>query len=275
MKIFRRITDGIFNPVMVNNYIGDKRIFTAIFYFMLIIIMILPQIIGVLAEPTFTYNDEVKIREMFYHDGEPIPFTIKSDLLFHDDHDDEYEYVKEIDDDVVIVFRAGSEQKIYAKFKTVVEIGRYGVFIHKYGVRVLLFSYNEKPELSNLKFSKAYDDDSEFWNTVFKIVEEEVILNEPVIKTVKIASLFVYETLSILVLIIILALFNRPMNRKELSFSKMCQMIVYLISPFAFASLLSQLFGFVIIYYIGLLITIINIMKFSQCIVIRGGNNEL
>ena len=25
MKIFRRITDGIFNPAMVNNYINDKK----------------------------------------------------------------------------------------------------------------------------------------------------------------------------------------------------------------------------------------------------------
>ena len=126
-----------------------------------------------------------------------------------------------------------------------------------------------------MKFSDAYNDDNNFWNVIFKIAEEEIILVEPLIKTFEIVTLFVSETLSILILILILALFNRPINRKELSFSKMCQMIVYLLSPFVFASLLSQLFGFLLLYYIGLLITIINIVRFSQCIIIRGGNNEL
>ena len=275
MKIFRRITDGIFNPAMVNNYINDKRIFTAFFFFLMIIIMILPQTIKVLGEPIFTYNDEVAIRELFYHETEPIPFSIRSSLLFNDDHDNNYEYRKLISDDIMVLFRADSEQKSYASTKTIIEFGRYGVFIHKYGMRILVFSYNEKPELSDLKFSDAYNDDNNFWNVIFKIAEEEIMLVEPLIKTFEIVTLFVSETLSILILILILALFNRPINRKELSFSKMCQMIVYLLSPFVFASLLSQLFGFLLLYYIGLLITIINIVRFSQCIIIRGGNNEL
>lgn len=275
MKIFRRISDGIFNPVNINSYLNDKKIFTTIFYFILIIIMILPQSVQILASKPLSYNDEVLIRETFYHNGEPIPFTIRSELLFNDNHDNEYEYVKAINDNLVVVFRADSEYKQYIGSETVIEFGRHGVFVHKYGGRMLLFSYNEKKELNNLSFSKAYDDDKEFWDTIFKVAEEEVLFKETLIKTIDIAVLFVGETLSILILTLLLALFNRPLNRKDLKFNKMWQMTVYLISPFAFAKVITELFGVTLIYYIGLIITIVNIIKFSQCIVIRGGKDEL
>ena len=221
MKIFRRITDGIFNPAMVNNYINDKRIFTAFFFFLMIIIMILPQTIKVLGEPIFTYNDEVAIRELFYHDTEPIPFSIRSSLLFNDDHDNNYEYRKLISDDIMVLFRADSEQKSYASTKTIIEFGRYGVFVHKYGMRILVFSYNEKPELSDLKFSDAYNDDSNFWNVIFKVAEEEIMLAEPLIKTFEIVTLFVSETLSILIFLPLSLIFSRETNQsKRIKFFK-------------------------------------------------------
>lgn len=275
MKIFRRISDGIFNPININNYLNDKKIFTTLFYFILVIIMILPQSVQILASSPLSYNDEVAIRETFYHNGEPIPFTIRSELLFNDNHDNDYEYIKAINDNLVVVFRADSEYKKYLGAETVVEFNRHGVFVHKYGIRMFLFSYNEKEELNDIDFKSAYDDDKEFWDAIFKVAEEEVLFKESLIKTMDIAVLFIGEVLTVLILTLLLALFNRPINRKDLKFNKMWQMTVYLISPFAFAKVITELFGLTLIYYIGLIVTIINIIKFSQCIIIRGGKDEL
>lgn len=275
MKTFKRITDGIFNPVNINNYLDDKKLYTTFFYFLLIIIMILPQCINIFFAPVLTYNEEVEIREIFYHNGEAIPFSIRSDLLFNDNHDSEYEYIKAINEDLVVVFRASPEYKKYLGSETLIEFGRHGVFIHKYGVRILLFSYNEREELNNIKFSSAYEDDKEFWDVIFKVAKEEILFNEALIKSINIAVLFIGEALSMVILTVLLTLFNRPMNRKDLKFSKMWQMVIYLITPFAFASVLAQLFNMTLIYYIGLIIAIVNIIRFSQCIIIRGGKNEL
>ena len=275
MKLFRRFSSGIFSPVEINNYINDKRIFTIIFYFLLVILISIPQTIYSLSSPTLSYEEKTTIREAFYRDAEGIPFVITSNILFHKEHDTEYVYEKALSSEVLVVIKTNVENELYLDFPIVIEIARTGVFLHQYSTKRLLFSYNEYEELKNIDLGRAYNNDSDFWEIVFDVAQKELDSQKTLSKVINVISIVISEGLYICILSLVLALFNRGADRRGLKFSKLWQMVIYLMVPYASGSILSELFGIGILYYVGLVWSMINVVRFAQTIIIRGESDEL
>lgn len=275
MRIFKRISCGMFNPSEVNFYVNDKKIFTIFFAFILVVLMSLPQAIYSLTRPLLTYEDKTEVRESFYHDTEHIPFYIAGNILFHSDHDTNYIYQKAINEDLVVVIRTTVDNQVYTNTQTTIELTRTGVFLHQYGIKKLLFSYSDYSELKNIDITKAYDNDNDFWEIVFDIVDKEVDKYETAARVISVISIFIGEATYLLVLSFVLTLFNRGTNRRGLKFTKIWQMAIYMMSPYVFGGIIAETFGIVIVYYIGLIWSMINVGRFSNTIVLRGEDNEL
>lgn len=275
MRLFRRFSNGLFNPIEVNNYINDKKIFTILFYFLLVILISIPQTIYSLSSPALSYEDKTIIREAFYRDVEGIPFVITSNILFHKEHDTEYVYEKALSSEVLVVIKTNVDNETYLDFPIVIEISRTGVFLHQYSLKRLLFSYNEYEELRNIDLGKAYENDRVFWETVFEIVEKEIDSQKTASQIIDVIAIIISEGLYICILSFVLALFNRRTDRRGMKFSKLWQMVIYLMVPYAFGSILSELFGIGILYYVGLVWSMINVVRFAQTTIIRGESDEL
>ena len=275
MKIFRRLSDSLFNPNNVNNYTNDKKWFTTIYFFILVIIMILPAALSTSLSPILSYEDKAELRESFYHDEKYIPFYLNSNILFNYDLDNTVVYTKELGSNTLLVIKANDEDSNYRSYSTVIELNRTGVFLTQFGFKRLLFSYKDYDALKNVKFDLAYENDSEFWNKIFSVLDQEVPKYEVTYKVVNLSLLFASLAISLALWTLIFTIFNKSSDIRGLKFSKYWQMMVYILTPYAFCYSLSRMFGFSIIYYVGLLWTIINVLRFSQkIVVIKGDGND-
>lgn len=273
MKAIKRFRDGIFNPREVKNYVDDKKRFTALYFFILAFLILIPSLVSVIFTPIVTYETKKEIRESFYHE-ETVPFYINSNILFNYNHDSEYVFEKELSSTTLLIMKANDEVLAYSGYSTVIEFCRTGVFINQFGFRSLLFSYREYEELNNIKFNDAYINSSEFWEKIFNVAEKEVPKQEILYKGISIVALFISYCVELGLWSLILAIFNNSSNRLGISFGNFWQMVVYLITPYALGIMISEMFGISWVSFIGLVVTIINIMRFSSKIVIIKGDDS-
>lgn len=275
MKLFKRFRDGLFNPYNVNNYIDDKKGFTVIFFFILVILMVLPSAISTIASPIVDYEDKAYLRETFYHDEAEVPFYINSNILFNTNRDNNFVYKKEIGNSALIIMKANDDVTTYARYSTIIEFSRTGVFIHQFGIRRLLCSYKDYFEFSNMKFSDAYNNDGEFWQNIFSIIDKEVPKQEVLYKTMNIVLVFIATSFSLALWSLIFSVFNKSTSTKKMSFGKFWQLMIYLITPYAVLYTMSKMFGLNLLYYLGLGWTIVNIFRFSRkVVIIKGDDND-
>ena len=274
MKLFRRLSDSLFSPNSINNYIDDRKWYTTIYFFVLIIIMLLPASLSIILSPLVSYEDKVALRESFYHDEAKIPFYINSHILFNSDRNNEFVYKKELNNNTLLVIKANDDNINYRSYSTVIELNRTGVFLEQFGFKTLLFSYKDYEVLNNIRFEKAYDNDSEFWDCIFQVLDKEIPKYEIIYKVANVLLLFVSLSASLALWSLIFTIFNKSSDNRGLKFTKYWQMMVYVLTPYAFCYSLSRLFGLSLIYYIGLLWTIINVLRFSQRIVVIKGDND-
>lgn len=274
MKLFRRLSDSLFSPNSINNYIDDRKWYTTLYFFILVIIMVVPASISIILSPLVSYEDKVSLRESFYHDEAKIPFYINSHILFNNDRNNEFVYKKELSSNTLLVIKANDDNINYRSYSTVIELNRTGVFLEQFGFKTLLFSYKDYEVLNNIRFEKAYDNDSEFWDCIFQVLDKEIPKYEIIYKVANVLLLFVSLSASLALWSLIFTIFNKSSDNRGLKFTKYWQMMVYVLTPYAFCYSLSRLFGLSLIYYIGLLWTIINVLRFSQRIVVIKGDND-
>lgn len=274
MKIFRRFSDGVFSPNNINNYVDDKKGLTVVYYFLLVILMILPSTLSTILSPSVSYEDKVELRESFYHDSEAIPFYINSSILFNETHDNSYVYKKELGSRGLLIIKANDDVISNPRYAMIIELSRTGVFIHQFGIRRLLFAYKDYEELNNIRFNGAYTNDSAFWDKIFSVLDSELPKEGPVYKVLNVAIVFVSTAFSLALWSLIFTIFNRPVDNRGITFGKYWQMVIYLLTPYAICYTISRMFSLSLLYYVGLVWTIFNIMRFSQRIVFIKGDSD-
>ncbi len=273
--MFKRFRGGLFRPVEIHRYVNDKGIFTALYFFFLVFIMIIPQIIYTFTTPVVSYEDTNMVREVFFNSNEPIPFTISNGLLLNDNNDDEIIYNIPVSSSVLVSIKSNNDSVRYREFPVVVELSKSGVFLYQYGFRQFLFSYSDYSELNGMKLNLACENNDHFWNVAFGIIRTEAKKIAPVFRTIDIVLSIIVNGVYICLFSFILTLFNRSGNRKNVKFSKFWQMVIYLMTPYAVGSILADVFGLALIYYVGLIWSMVNVIRFSQFIGLRGDINEL
>ncbi|MFA6611616.1 MAG: hypothetical protein WCS78_04455, partial [Bacilli bacterium] len=80
---------------------------------------------------------------------------------------------------------------------------------------------------------------------------------------------------SLVIWSLITTVFQKINIGSKVKFTKLWQLMIYVMAPYALGNLLSDLFGLVLLYYIGFILMVVNSAKIGQTIVTGGTKNEL
>ncbi|MBQ4061117.1 MAG: hypothetical protein IJD46_03735, partial [Bacilli bacterium] len=137
-----------------------------------------------------------------------------------------------------------------------------------------LLSY-ENEAFEGLDFREAKVEDEGFWKQVFGLINDLLAYNKSSHITRVIISLIFQGFLSIGLFSACITFFLRMSVNNRISYSKHFQMMIYIMTPFVLLSAISSLFNILLIYYVGVFITIINSFRTGQLPYGGGKNNEL
>ena len=275
MKLIRRMSSGLFSPQEIVNYQTDSRWLTALFLVVLVLLMSLPNLLMIHNEGNFDYREKLALREEFYRDGKEIPFYIKHGQLFHDTGDTEYLYSKALKSGIILKVTLKELSQIEQSTVPTILFTKNGVLFNYTVYTNILLSYADYPSLENLDFSGAYQGDAAFWDVVLPIISAKVATFRPYIVVAN-ALVAIFEALgSIVIWSLITTVFQKINIGSGVKFSKLWQLMIYVMVPYTLGNLLSNLFGMILLYYIGFILMIVNSTKLGQTLASGGEKNEL
>ncbi|MDD3171165.1 MAG: hypothetical protein PHO86_02470 [Bacilli bacterium] len=275
MKLIRRFSSGLFSPGEIFSYQSDSRWLTFLYTIILVLLMALPNLVTLNKNTNIDYEDKLELRETFFHDGTEIPYYIKHNQLFHDTGNTGYIYSKTLSNGFVVKFTLGDNIQVDSATTPTIVFTKNGVvFIYSIYNDILL-TYDDYPELEDLDFSGAYNDDDAFWGTIFPIISNKLDSYKPVIITANVVVAIIGALGSILIWSLIISVFQKINIGSKIKFSKLWQMMMYIMITFVIGSLLADLFGSILLYYGGFILMVANSAKLGQAIIIGGEKNEL
>lgn len=275
MKLIRRMSSGLFSPQEIANYQKDSRWLTTLFLVILVLLMALPNLVTIHKEGSFDYNEQVSLREEFYRDGKEIPFYIKHGQLFHDTGNLEFIYSKSLDSGIMIKVTLQELSQIEQSTVPTILFTKNGILFNYTVYTDILLSYADYPSLENLDFSGAYQNDEAFWGVVLPIISARLTDFKPYITIANALAAILGALGSIVIWSLITTVFQKINIGSMVKFSKLWQLMIYVMVPYTLGNLLSNLFGTILIYYIGFILMIVNSTKLGQTIATGGAKNEL
>lgn len=275
MKLIRRLSSGLFSPQEIVNYQSDSRWLTFLYMLILVLLMALPSLVTVNKDSPFGYNEKLELREDFYRDGVEMPFYIKHNQLFHIDGNTDFLYSKILKNGIIVKATLTNLPKSEVSTTPTIILTKNGIIFNYSIYTDVLLSYADYPQLENLDFSAAYNNDDAFWDIVLPIVTEKLAYFRPYITIASIVMAISGAFGSIIIWSLITTVFQRINTGAKIKFSKLWQMIIYVMAPYVLGNLLSELFGILMLYYIGFILMVVNSAKLGQTIVIGGNKNEL
>lgn len=274
MKLIRRLSSGLFSPKEIYEYRKDSRWFTFLFFILLVLISSISGVVSAYKTDDLEYSDMQEIREMFYRDGNKIPFVIKHFQLVGMNIDEDYQYKKTLGYIDIIITNGNAKVDEKSTVPTIV-LTKNGVLLYYSIYREVLFSYSDYEELENLDLSLAYEDNSDFWKITFSVVAREMEKYHNLVVAMYMIIAVISQLLMLGIWSLIVAGLQKFSIGNKMKFSKLWQLMVYVTVPLALGKLLSDLFGIILIYYIGFILTVAYSAKLGQTIVTGGEKYEL
>ncbi len=265
--MYSRIRDGLLSPSSIVDYIKDKwykPFFQIILYALLLTI---PTVISILTYEGLNYDQKMEIRKAF--DGEEIPFSIVDGKLVSTKGDD-FVYENELLEiyKVVISTNENSGKEISENYTIVFR--EEAILLSFAGVEMKIANYNDIDKLKNFELSLLGDyNNTNEWNDVF------AVCNDVVKSYINFAALsisfsaFIQNVMVILIIALIISMSFVFRFSKLLKFSAMYKMSIYYTAPFVIGCLLSSLFNLGILYYIGMIVSLVYSIIGSNVIVQR------
>lgn len=275
MKLIRRLSSGLFSPQEIVTYQNDSRWLTTLYLLILVLLMALPSLLTINKDSSFGYNEKLSLREDFYRDGVEMPFYIKHGQLFHDTGDTEYSYSKALKNGILVKATLKELSEIEQSTIPTIIFTKNGVIFHYTVYTDVLLSYADYPSLENLDFSGAYDNDEAFWGTLFPIISAKLADFKPYVILASVMVAILGTLGSLVIWSLITTVFQKINTGPRVKFTKLWQLMIYVMAPYALGNLLSDLFGLVLLYYIGFILMVVNSAKLGQTIVAGGTKNEL
>ena len=275
MKLIRRLSSGLFSPQEIVTYQNDSRWLTTLYLLILVLLMALPSLLTMNKNSSFGYDEKLLLREDFYRDGVQIPFYIKHGQLFHDTGDMEYSYSKTLKNGILVKATIKELSEIEQSTIPTVIFTKNGVIFHYTVYTDVLLSYADYPNLENLDFGDAYDNDEAFWGVVMPIIADKLAEFKPYVMIASIMVAILGTLGSLVIWSLITTVFQKINIGSKVKFTKLWQLMIYVMAPYALGNLLSDLFGLVLLYYIGFILMVVNSAKIGQTIVTGGTKNEL
>ena len=267
MKIFDRLQSGLFSPGRIPNYEKDSKLFTSLYFIILVVLIMIPTVISVLLADNLNYRSEVAIRKEFMT-SEVVPYEIiDSTLVFKDDIvSGNQTYHTIYYSDWVFYFSVDGNFTVPIEniYKTNILLFKDGIYRCTPLNVSLIMKYSDYELFDGLDFSLATNYDKEFYNQFYMLVEDiiEDYRVEFVEKTI--LMIFIESVLTVSIGSLILTVFGRFGEYNYFKFSKHWQLMVYAMTPLVVGSLLSTLFSMNLLYYIGLFMTLIYSFGINQ-----------
>lgn len=265
--MYSRIRDGLLSPSSIVDYIKDKwykPFFQIILYALLLTI---PTVISILTYDGLNYDQKIEIRKAF--DGEEIPFSIVDGKLVSTKGDD-FIYENELMEmyKIVISLNDTSGKEISENYTIVFR--QEAIVLNLAGVEMKIANYNDIDRLKNFDLSLLGDyNNTNAWNDIF------AVCNDVVKSYIKFAAVsislaaFLENGLVILIIALIISMSFVFRFSRLLKFSAMYKMSIYYTAPFVVGCLLSSLFNFALLYYIGMIVSLVYSIIGSNVIVRR------
>lgn len=269
--MLRRVIDGIFYPSEVIKYRSDRKLLTFGVIIIYALLLMIPSIIQIVSNDTFSYQTKVAIRNSFFNNTE-IPYVIEDGKLVFVGTTEKPQYYVNIDEiNTTIVFTT-QEEILYDKKmnSNIIVFNSKCVYLNNGIQNLTLLYYYEYNNCSNLDFRLAKVDDKMFWNQMFSVVHSVLDNYQDLIF---VASLLIIITQSIGMILLIttfLTLFNRLGSQNIYSFGIHWKLMLYYSGPFVLGSLLAILFNIRLIEYVGILFTIIYSFRINNSSFIKG-----
>jgi len=267
LKLFQRFSSSLFAPKEIVKFRHD-RWWTTLFYFLcLALILVIPPIISTVQSDMLSYDAKKEIRNHF-NSEESIPFSIVNGVLVHDTNDPAYVYQTSLYNfDIIMTVGDDIGQKttdtnLYLVFKS------DGVYVKQMFLNRKLFDYDDYPILNGIHFSSASSyHNHEFWDTIFTVANQEIKVIKPIFNFINIFYIVVGTIIDLLIVTLIITVFQMFTAYSYIKFIKLYQLSIYVITPYVIGNLLSYLFNFNLLYYIGFLISIIYMSILSRTII--------
>ncbi|HEY8445206.1 MAG TPA: DUF1189 family protein, partial [Bacilli bacterium] len=267
LNFLKRFSNSLFAPKEVINYKNDPWWITLLYFFTLVLFLIIPQTISVLQTDILNYEVKKELRSHF-NGQEDIPFTIVNGVLVHDTNDTDYVYQHKFNN-INIVFTTTMDN-IDDNLTDILTIifQSDGVYIKQVLITRKVFQYDDYPILNGIDFSDASSHQNhEFWDKIFTVASQEINKIRPIINVVNVIVNGVVLILDLLIFCIVFSLFQTLLVSRVIKYTKLFKLSIYLLLPYTLGNVLSILFGYNIIYYLGLLISAIYITILSRTII--------
>lgn len=262
--MFKRFKSGLFSPSEVVNYRFDKKITTIIYLLILVILSILPSLIAMMGNNTLNYADKRVIREGFIK--AEIPYKIEDNrLMLSAPYANEYQEIQ-ITEQIRVVITEHSDFVLPVNaFDTsaIIILAREGVYYQRTFSHVFLFRYSDYPELQNLDLALAGVDDFHFWETVFAITNQQLSKYTVVSVLINLAIIALASLIGLLFFGLLVSLFQK-LTVPFIRFGQYFQLIIYLLTPYVVCQLIGSLFGFDLLPFIGVLLTVIYASRLNR-----------
>lgn len=268
-----RLKFGLFRPSQVSSLKDDKKIYTVLFFILMVLLSLIPFVILVSKADTLSYETKREIRSLF-RDYE-IPYEIRDYKLTKTSDNGEDKLNIPVNQAFYIVFddKLESEPQITPNRITVV-FAREKVYLIHFFYRKELFSYSEYRDLENLDLSLANADDHQFWDKVFPIVRDQLDKTRHYSLLMQIGVYgFLFYAIELLIFSLIVTLFLRTLIqvKANVKFSQLWRLIIYLLAPYVIFRLFADLYGLSILSYVGIITTIIYAIKMNNSLTIGKG----
>ncbi|MDD3106554.1 MAG: hypothetical protein PHP65_01960 [Bacilli bacterium] len=267
--MYQRFKDGLFSPAQIVKYQSDKKIITAIFFLLLVIISVIPSLITVGKNQGLNYEDRTIIRQSFVE--EEIPFSIVNGILVPKSGSN-ITHAVEIFPSLLVVFTDQeqldlelNEFGIYSKIVLTKEV----VYFQQSLLSFKLFSYSDYNSLTNIDFAGAEIDDQTFWRTIFPIVEEQIEEYSRFTITAQVITIILGEAFVLALFGLIVAIFQMMSLSGYMKFAKVWQVMTYVMAPYVVTKVLEELFSLGYLSFLGAIITVFYANRLTQVILQR------
>ena len=263
--MFKRIIDGLFYPSEIIHYRNDKKIITIGVLLFFAILLMVPSLISLFLTKPFDYDAKVAIRNSFSNNIE-IPYIIENNKLTFVGDTEKTQYYVNVEEMNLTVIFSTQEQVILEKnmLGSIIVFTTDHVYLYNQIKNQRLLNYYEYPSFDSIDFRLAKNNNYQFWNQMFSIVQKVLDNNETLILSLSLVIIVFQAILMIVITTLLLTLFNRLGSNNIYSFAMHWKMMIYFSGPFVLGFLLATLFNTMIFEYVGLIVTLIYSFKINQ-----------
>lgn len=275
MGFLNRLSDSLFHPSEVLKYRVDKKIVTFFYFVFLGVLLMIPNLIIFLGNTqVFDYETKTNIRFDAYNQN-TIPYKIENNKLVFTGANEQTEYFINLDTyEVTLVFT--TQDNIVTSddmYRTIIVFDTSSIYLKSTIGKIEIGNYSDYDEIEGIDFNKLNTGDKAFWNQASLVLSQVENKYHSVIVSSMILIIVLRSFGTLFLFTLFITILNRISALNIYSFGDHFKLMVYYVTPFVVAIVLSRLFQITIIEYIGLIVTFIYSLRINQ-INFKGGNDQ-